>query len=574
MAALAAVFGVAVPAAAQPGATTGAVAPQECLVAEVIAQDCGPELLGLRIAITDGADATECGNLGDAGLGAFENICRWSNLASAWVTDDVFSAPGGGGGDDVSIDGVSATDPDFRSEGDIDVIRCTAASIPDASCVALEDVIFRITDFSGAGDLNSAGDVNDHSHAHLFSNLVGSTLNAGTYLAGNGAAIATSGTGTITATDLEADAVDDLGEIAAALKTGIDGKVVTGTPAVGECGQYDANGDLVGAGAACAAGLGVDLSSIDNEIITAESGGRLRLYTSAGEANGIELDFSLPANERRIQVNPISGAGHPSMNEIYFSNISLVGNKSSKFNKDVTDGAGNFSPALDFLKDAYYFFDNNGPQTLNLPELASGVSKGVKFCIQKVDFDGLITISPFVTDFIEAYGTKLADAENLLSSGLIGDHICLTSRNNFDGWYTFNEGETLWKEETEPSPLVSPVQFLKTGFQITLRNPDISKDYLIALPPTPGTMLVLGCTAVGTGSPTVTINLCDGTDLGDDTCTTSIINGTLACDADGQETAAVNALDYAGRDTVSLVLIAEGGTTRTHLDIWLDVRRD
>ena len=61
VAALAVVLGFAAPVAAQPGAPTGAVAPQECLVAEVIAQDCGPELLGLRIAITDGADATECG---------------------------------------------------------------------------------------------------------------------------------------------------------------------------------------------------------------------------------------------------------------------------------------------------------------------------------------------------------------------------------------------------------------------------------------------------------------------------------------------------------------------------------
>ncbi len=47
------------------------------------------------------------------------------------------------GGDNVSIDGVAATDPDFRSEGDIEVIRCTAASTPDSACVEAEDVIFR-----------------------------------------------------------------------------------------------------------------------------------------------------------------------------------------------------------------------------------------------------------------------------------------------------------------------------------------------------------------------------------------------------------------------------------------------
>ena len=74
-------------AGAQPGATTPAAAPAWCTVAQVIAQTCDAELLGLRIVVIDGADATECGNLGDAGEGSSENVCRWSDAADAWVPD-------------------------------------------------------------------------------------------------------------------------------------------------------------------------------------------------------------------------------------------------------------------------------------------------------------------------------------------------------------------------------------------------------------------------------------------------------------------------------------------------------
>ena len=158
LAAIAAVAGLSAPAGAQPSSTTGAVAPQECLIAEVIADLCGPKLLGIRIAITDGADSTECGNLGDAGEGSSENLCRWSVVATAWVTDDVAGSGGGG------------THP------------------------------------IGAGDY-AAGSI-------------------------------------------------EIADIAAAAKSGIDADLITGTATPGECGEYDANGDLIGAGGPCGAGGG------------------------------------------------------------------------------------------------------------------------------------------------------------------------------------------------------------------------------------------------------------------------------------------------------------------------------
>ena len=53
------------------------------------------------------------------------------------------SGGGGVGADRVQVDGVDTNDPDFRSEGDVDFIRCTGVGTPDASCLAAEDVIAR-----------------------------------------------------------------------------------------------------------------------------------------------------------------------------------------------------------------------------------------------------------------------------------------------------------------------------------------------------------------------------------------------------------------------------------------------
>jgi hypothetical protein len=79
---------LALPASAQLGAGV----PVECTVAETQADSCGVKTNGWRIVIIDGADATECGNAGDSGLGPFENVCRWSELAAAWVLDGTGAA--------------------------------------------------------------------------------------------------------------------------------------------------------------------------------------------------------------------------------------------------------------------------------------------------------------------------------------------------------------------------------------------------------------------------------------------------------------------------------------------------
>ena len=62
------------------------------------------------------------------------------------------------------------------------------------------------------------------------------------------------------------------------------------------------------------------------------------------------------------------------------------------------------------------------------------------------------------------------------------------------------------------------------------------------------------------GGTSVTVNLCDGEDYADDTCTTSILQNTLACTQSPTSDATLTATGFAARDKVSLVLTAESGS--------------
>lgn len=87
---------------------------------------------------------------------------------------------GVGSGDNVSVNGVAATDPDLRSDGDVDVIRCTGAGAPNAACPAAEDVIYIVkansialtTDTTGnyaAGDAEAGNALSGDSATNFFS---------------------------------------------------------------------------------------------------------------------------------------------------------------------------------------------------------------------------------------------------------------------------------------------------------------------------------------------------------------------------------------------------------------------
>ena len=157
----------------------------------------------------------------------------WSQLVDvpagfADNTDD----GAGGGGDSVSIDGVAAVDPDFTSDGELDAIRCTGAGAPDASCVAAEDVIYRLktgvvdADAIAAGALtaaDAAADLATQAELDALSSVyqpldadlteLATAYNAGTdtlTLASGGGLVVTGGCSVTTSVDCPATATPTL----------------------------------------------------------------------------------------------------------------------------------------------------------------------------------------------------------------------------------------------------------------------------------------------------------------------------------------------------------------------------
>lgn len=115
-------------------------------------------------------------------------IIEDSEAGNAKKKAQVGNLPGGGGGDQVSADGASTTDPDLRSEGDVDVILCTGAGAPDAACVADQDVIFRMNANSvDAGDLNFnyATSASEGGAAQSLISAAGDPADAGVVRLGN-----------------------------------------------------------------------------------------------------------------------------------------------------------------------------------------------------------------------------------------------------------------------------------------------------------------------------------------------------------------------------------------------------
>jgi hypothetical protein len=114
-----------------------------------------------------------------------------------------------------------------------------------------------------------------------------------------------------------------------------------------------------------------------------------------------------------------------------------------------------------------------------------------------------------------------------------------------------------------------------TGFQVIIPSPDIANEYVILMPPFTGTMTRVDCESFGGTS--VTINICDGEDIGDDTCTTSILDATasttLECTTSPTSDTSLNATGFAARDKVSLVLTADSGTV-DQLTVMLTVTVD
>jgi len=112
-------------------------------------------------------------------------------------------------------------------------------------------------------------------------------------------------------------------------------------------------------------------------------------------------------------------------------------------------------------------------------------------------------------------------------------------------------------------PMQASAQFTKPTNQHTcvhafIESITTADEFVFRLPNFYGTMTRVDCEAYSGTS--FVINICDGEDIGDDTCATSILGGTLTCDASGASDTSLSATKFAPRDKISIVVTAVTGT--------------
>jgi hypothetical protein len=97
----------------------------------------------------------------------------------------------------------------------------------------------------------------------------------------------------------------------------------------------------------------------------------------------------------------------------------------------------------------------------------------------------------------------------------------------------------------------------RKAMHVVLPDPAITDEFVFRLPPWTGTMTQIDCESYGGTS--VVINICDGEDIGDDTCTTSIPGSTMTCTTSGVTDSSLTNAGFAARDKVSLVITTVNG---------------
>lgn len=116
-----------------------------------------------------------------------------------------------------------------------------------------------------------------------------------------------------------------------------------------------------------------------------------------------------------------------------------------------------------------------------------------------------------------------------------------------------------------------PAALNEDCFGLMVETITTSDDWEIELPPWTGVMTDFRCEA--DGGTSFTVNVCDGEDLGDDTCTTSVLGGTLVCGTAGANDNTLSATGFAANDSVSIVVTAVSGSV-TWARMSMDCTRD
>ena len=173
-------------------------------------------------------------------MGNTETICWEEDPTGTDVCLDVNGLSSTG--DAVSIDGGAVTDPDFVSTGDIDFVDTsnTITANLNEDSIVVADV--------------ADGDWGDFSVATNSATLDADVVAAAEMADADHGDVAWS-SGVASVQDVATDAVNEIADVAAAIKAGADGTLLTGTSGTsGHCAEWNADGDLITSGAACGGG--------------------------------------------------------------------------------------------------------------------------------------------------------------------------------------------------------------------------------------------------------------------------------------------------------------------------------
>lgn len=209
---------------------------------DTVANLPGSPSAGDLAGVTDGNADDDC----TTGGGSTFNLCQYTG--SAWVV--VGDGTSASGADDVSVDGSAVTDPDFVSTGDIDFVNTSNTVTANINAGVIIET-----------DLD--GDVAPEDEDFLQYDSTGTnfTWRSPSEVLSDIGAITASSSDTLTNKTIDGDdnTLQDIlySQIKSTSRSGADTTLVTGTAGTsGNCAEWNADGDLVDAGAACGSGSG------------------------------------------------------------------------------------------------------------------------------------------------------------------------------------------------------------------------------------------------------------------------------------------------------------------------------
>ena len=396
---------------------------------------------GPAFGFGDGTDATLTHTYGNTGTDVVVVYSTNNADFSTPVTGTSFTA------DPSATPGMTFIDSD-TTDGDVSVsidINCTAPGTGAENCD------YTIGSQTGGSDANSTPRVfiDGDGPVHLegsYAYVGGSTAPVTPDVANgendlfveedlevdgvmNVAGVATFGV----APALPADSIDAITEIAAALKTGADAKVVTGTEgATGICAEWNVDGDLVAAVSAAACGTG---GTVATDAIW-DAKGDLAGGTGANTA----VKLVVGANDTILTAasGETTGLAWTAAPTIAVTNMTgsldlgtgtINGAVVTEFDTATNIG----SPAIGEFG-GKWFFITSVAATINLPEITASGQSACFYSMTAIN----VTLDTSATDIIVLNGTALAAGNSIDSDDSIGAFICLISQEvgGADKWFT------------------------------------------------------------------------------------------------------------------------------------------